>query len=83
MQTLTGDYRAAAATFEHTMALQRDVGDRYGQALMLHDLGRLQRLTGDYRAAAASQQQVLGQFRDLGERPARPAHSTSSAWYSS
>ena len=58
----------------------RDLGDRHGQAMAIHNLGGMQRLTGDYPAAAASQQQALGMFRDLGDRyGARPMPSAISA----
>ena len=42
------------------------MGNLFGQAIALNDLGVLQRETGDYPAADASHQQALTIFRDLG-----------------
>jgi tetratricopeptide (TPR) repeat protein len=60
--------RAATATQQQALELFGDLGDRYGQAHVLNELGAVQRLTGDYAAAAASHQQAFELFREFGAR---------------
>jgi tetratricopeptide (TPR) repeat protein len=60
--------RAATATQQQALELFGDLGDRYGQAHVLNELGAVQRLTGDYAAAAASRQQAFELFREFGAR---------------
>ena len=47
MQQLTGDYAAAAASHQQALALNRDAGDRAGQAETLNCLGELASRTAD------------------------------------
>ena len=60
----------ADAITRHTSAIQaaRHLGDRFGQANALSDLGDVRRATGDYPAAAQAHEQALGIYRDLGDR---------------
>ena len=68
VQQLTGDYRAAAASLQQVMALNRDLDDRSTQAWVLNELGVLKQLTGNHLAAAVSHHQALHLFRDLDAR---------------
>jgi tetratricopeptide (TPR) repeat protein/transcriptional regulator with XRE-family HTH domain len=68
LQSLTGDYPAAATALARALELHRDLHDRLGQADALTELGFLHSLTGDYPAAAASHLQALAVARDLGDR---------------
>jgi hypothetical protein len=45
VQSITGDYPAAAQAQEQALGLYRDLGDRLGQASVLNDLGVVRRLT--------------------------------------
>jgi tetratricopeptide (TPR) repeat protein/transcriptional regulator with XRE-family HTH domain len=60
----------ADALSRHTAAIQaaRHLGDRFGLAGALTDLGDVRRLMGDHPAAAQSLEQALDIYRDLGER---------------
>jgi len=68
LQSLTGDYPAAATALARALELHRDLHDQLGQADALTELGFLHSLTGDYPAAAASHLQALAVARDLGDR---------------
>jgi hypothetical protein len=50
------------------LALFRDLGNPYGQAGALDQLGVVQRLTGGHTAAAASHRHALALYRDVGDR---------------
>src|SRR5262249_44969006 len=69
-QEETGNYAAAAASQQRTLALFRDLGHRLGQAHALNDLGLVQQQTGDYPAAAPSHQQALALGTPLGQAEA-------------
>ena len=60
----------ADAITRHTAAIQaaRHLGDRFGLAGALNDLGDMRGLTGDYPAAAQALEQALDIYRDLGDR---------------
>ena len=68
VHTLTGDYRAAAASLHQALGIFRDIKDRAGQAHSINNLGSVQQRAADYPAAAASQQQALAIFCDIGDR---------------
>src|SRR6185437_2193599 len=59
VQELTGDHRAAVASYQQALELYRDAGDQSSLVYVLDNLGTLQSQTGDYPAAAASHQQAL------------------------
>ena len=82
VQQLTGDYPAATAALRQALALFRDLGEPFQQALVSTELAAVQRLAGDYPAAAASHQQALSLYRDLRAPATRPSPSTNSAWCS-
>ena len=80
MQLETGDQAAAAASLLQALTLFRDLGNLFGQAQALDDLGIVQQEAGDYPAAAASHQQALRLVTDLGNQlRARLRRSTASA----
>jgi tetratricopeptide (TPR) repeat protein/transcriptional regulator with XRE-family HTH domain len=60
----------ADALTRHTAAVQaaRQLGDRFGEANALNDLGEVRRPMGDYPAAAQVLEQALIIYRDLGSR---------------
>jgi tetratricopeptide (TPR) repeat protein len=62
-----GDYRRAMALHEEALALFRELGDKMGIALSLHELGDVARRHGDYGRAAAWHEESLALLRDLGE----------------
>ncbi|MGH3917061.1 MAG: tetratricopeptide repeat protein [Pseudonocardiaceae bacterium] len=68
LQSLTGDYPAAAESLRQALVLARDLGDRLGEATALTDLGMVQYMTDDFPAAAESLGQGLVLARDLGDR---------------
>jgi len=59
-----------AAAARHTAAVQaaRYLGDRFGEADALSDLGDVQCLAGDFAASVQSLEQALDIYRDLGDR---------------
>ena len=62
---LTGDYPGAARDLEEALGISRDLGDRFGQADALTNLGRV-RMTSDYPGATRDLEEALGIYRDLG-----------------
>jgi non-specific serine/threonine protein kinase len=63
-----GDYPAARALYEESLAIRRELGDRSGMAGSLGNLGNVALEQGDYRAARALQEQSLAIKRELGDR---------------
>ena len=59
MQRLTGHYDDVKSGLARGQALYHDVGDSFGEAKALNDLGIVYRLTGDYTAAANSLTKAL------------------------
>ena len=70
LETVTGNYLAAADSLAQAVALYRDIGDRAGQAYALCQQGMLQDFTGDYSAGIASHQQALALARGSGDKRA-------------
>jgi tetratricopeptide (TPR) repeat protein len=66
VQQLIGDYPAAAASHQQALQLNRDVGNRLGQAETLNCLGELSSRTDDGRQARDYHAQALAIARDLG-----------------
>jgi predicted ATPase/class 3 adenylate cyclase len=62
-----GDYRAARALHEESLAIKRELCDRAGVAASLNNLGHVARLQGDYRAARALYEEGLAIGRELGD----------------
>ena len=67
-----GDLAAARTEFEESLALNRELGDEYGIAFCLHNLGMVALSRGEYGAARALCGEALTRFQRAGE------HSASS-----
>jgi predicted ATPase/class 3 adenylate cyclase len=63
-----GDYDAARALHEESLAIMRDVGDREGVAGALNGLGNIALDHGDYVAARALYEECLALKRELSDR---------------
>ncbi len=63
-----GDYKAASALFDESLALAREIYDRRGIAEALLGLGFIARYEGDYTGARARYQESLEGFQGLGSR---------------
>ena len=63
-----GDYPAARAHYEESLAIQRRIGDRKGIAGALSNLGNVKFEQGDYLAARAHHEESLAILREIGDR---------------
>jgi non-specific serine/threonine protein kinase len=63
-----GDYPAARALYEESLAIRREVADRLGIAASLSNLGIVTLNQGDYPAAKALFEESLAIRRELGDR---------------
>ena len=63
-----GDYPAARALLEESLAIRRELGDREGIAASLSNLGNVALYQGDYPAARALHEESLAIRRELGDR---------------
>jgi predicted ATPase/DNA-binding winged helix-turn-helix (wHTH) protein len=63
-----GDYAAAHAFFEESLAIRRELGDTGGIAAALNDLGWVAFLRNDYTAARALSEESLAIWRELGDK---------------
>jgi predicted ATPase/class 3 adenylate cyclase len=68
LANLQGDYPAARALHEQSVAIRRVVGDRFGMAGSLGNLGIVALNQGDYPAARALYEESLAIVRELGDR---------------
>ncbi|HLJ78016.1 MAG TPA: tetratricopeptide repeat protein [Acidobacteriaceae bacterium] len=64
-----GDYAAAQALHEESLAISRELGDLQGIANSLNDLGSVARAKSDYISARSLHEEGLDLFRKLGDRP--------------
>jgi predicted ATPase/class 3 adenylate cyclase len=62
-----GDNPAAQALFDESLALARELRDRYTIAMALHGAGQLAQTRGEYAQARALYQESLALFRDLAD----------------
>jgi predicted ATPase/DNA-binding CsgD family transcriptional regulator len=62
-----GDYATARASYQSSLALCRERGDRAGVARALNGLGLLAGFTGDYAAATRYHEEALALRRELGD----------------
>ena len=62
------DFPAARALYEESLAIRRKLGDRWGIATSLNNLGLLAREQDDYPAARALSEESLAIQRELGDR---------------
>jgi len=60
-----GDYQQATACYEHALAVLRDVGDRYYEALSLTHLGDTHEAAGDLTAARDAWRHAVSALDDL------------------
>ena len=63
-----GDHAPAVTLFEEALALWRELGDRQGITLALHNMGVVFRMEGDYVRAAALFEEVLALRRVMEDR---------------
>jgi predicted ATPase len=63
-----GDFTAARALFEESLALWRELGDQQGIATSLNDLGWVVLCQGDYAVARSLSQEGLALWRELGDQ---------------
>jgi tetratricopeptide (TPR) repeat protein len=63
-----GDYPAARALLEESLAIRRELGDRHGIATSLSNLGYAALNQGDYPAARALYEESLAIRRELGDQ---------------
>ena len=72
-----GDYPAAWARHEESLAIQRQLGERRGMATSLNNLGNVAMEKGDIASARALHEESLAISRELGDRMgiARSLHS--------
>ncbi|MEY9895170.1 tetratricopeptide (TPR) repeat protein/DNA-binding SARP family transcriptional activator [Catenulispora sp. MAP5-51] len=68
VRRITGGYAQAAEALEPALRIYRQLGDRFGEAVMLVELGEVRYLTGDYPGAAELQEPALEIFQALGSR---------------
>jgi predicted ATPase/class 3 adenylate cyclase len=61
-----GDHPAARALYEQSLAIRRELGDRFGIAASLNNLGIVVCKQGDYPAARALYEESLAINRELG-----------------
>jgi tetratricopeptide (TPR) repeat protein len=66
-----GDYAAARAFYEESLAIRRTLGDRRGLARSLGNLGILAARDGDYEGARALHEETRALLRGLGDRTGR------------
>ncbi len=64
-----GDYERAAALYEKSLALYREIGSKWGIALPLQNLGKIAFARGDYARARALFEQSLPLYRESGNIP--------------
>ena len=63
-----GDYPAADAFYEQSIAIRRELGDRKGVGAVLNNQGLLAYEQGDYRSARLLHEDSLSIDRELGDR---------------
>jgi tetratricopeptide (TPR) repeat protein len=63
-----GDYGAAKGHFEQSLAIRREIGDRWGEGNSLSNLGRVVWNQGNYGTAKEYFEQSLAIRREIGDR---------------
>jgi predicted ATPase/class 3 adenylate cyclase/Tfp pilus assembly protein PilF len=63
-----GDFSAARARYEESLAIRRELGDRSGIAGSLNNLGSVDQNLGDFGSARALYEESLAICRELGDR---------------
>lgn len=75
-----GDYAAARALFEESLALWREIGNKRGIASALNDLGWMAWRQGDYAAAQVLSAESLALWQELGEKQGIATALTNLGW---
>jgi predicted ATPase/class 3 adenylate cyclase len=65
---IQGDYAAARALNEQSLAIRRELRDKWGMATSLNNLGVVALYQGDFAAARALPEEGLAIFRELGDK---------------
>jgi predicted ATPase len=65
-----GDYAAARSMFAQNLSMQREIGDKWGIANSLNNLGIIALRNNDYTAAHSLYEESLELWRELGNRRA-------------
>jgi non-specific serine/threonine protein kinase len=65
---ISSDYERAAALFQDSLRLQRELGDRSGIATSLHNLARVRFYQGDHERAGALCEESLALRRELADK---------------
>jgi predicted ATPase/class 3 adenylate cyclase len=63
-----GEYAAARSLHEESLAIKRELGDKWGIASSLNNLGIIAQEQGDYTAARSLYEEDLTLFRELGDK---------------
>jgi tetratricopeptide (TPR) repeat protein len=63
-----GDYAAAHSMYEESLAITRELGNRWSLAASLMNLGNLAAELGDYRGSRTRLEESLSIFQELGDR---------------
>ena len=66
-------FRAAIESWEESLAIYREIGDLWGEANSLGNLGAIYNSWGQYQKAIEYQQQSLGIKREIGDRSGESA----------
>ena len=64
-----GDYDLAHEKFETVMKIMHQIGDREGEAAVLHELATIDWHKGDYDSAREKFETVMGIMKQIGNRP--------------
>jgi predicted ATPase/DNA-binding winged helix-turn-helix (wHTH) protein len=75
-----GDYVAARILFEESLALWREIGDKWGIATALNDLGWVAWRQGNYAEARTLSAESLALWQELGERQGMATALTNLGW---
>jgi class 3 adenylate cyclase/tetratricopeptide (TPR) repeat protein len=62
-----GDNETARTLYQESLAIQRDLGDRPGVAVLLSNLGVVAYYSGDYASARSLDEESLAVFREIGD----------------
>lgn len=65
---MQGDYSAARVSFEESLALQREIGDKRGTAASLNNLGLVANDQGDTGSARSLYEECLAIWGELGDK---------------
>jgi predicted ATPase len=66
---MQGDFEAARALFDESLAIERTLGDTAGVAWSVHHLGHVASEQGEYETAKGLHQESLAIFRELQNQP--------------